>query len=353
MYTQPLFLFGLGRVGQALARQIITTRLLHKSRNGLKLNILGMSDSTGLVFNARGLNTTALNNLLNAKAQTGRLPRAAAPDYPALITSLPANTILVDTTASEGVIPALLKGKKRGMGVVLANKVPLVGPLSWWDAIADERSRWETTCGAALPVISTLNTLLNSGDTVQRIEGSLSGTLSFLSSQLEAGAPFGDAVREARARGYTEPDPRLDLSGMDVARKALILARMLGHRLEIQDVKVESLYPKKMNALTVEQFMQNVDSLNESVAAQVTALTAGGKKLRYAAVIQNGTLSAGLVGAEPTAKLGLAPASDCVVVFHTRQYLNSPVTVSGLGAGHEVTASGVLGDIVALSGTLR
>lgn len=353
MDTQPLFLFGFGRVGQALTRQIIAARALHKQRNGLKLNILGMSDSAGVVFNARGLTETTLNKVLQAKAQSGRLPGATALNHAALIASLPANTILVDTTASDAVVPALLKGKKRGMGVVLANKVPLVGPLSWWDALADERSRWETTCGAALPVISTLNTLLNSGDVIQRIEGSLSGTLSFLSSQLEAGARFGDAVREAKARGYTEPDPRLDLSGMDVARKALILARMLGHRLEIQDVKVESLYPKKMNTLTIDQFMQNVDSLNESVAARVAALTAGGKKLRYAAVVQNGKLSAGLVGAEPTAKLGLTPASDCVVVFHTQQYLNNPVTVSGLGAGHEVTASGVLGDIVALSHSLR
>jgi homoserine dehydrogenase len=305
------------------------------------------------VVSARALRDAALRKALTAKAQAGRLPNASPAALKTLIAQLPANTILVDTTASDAVVPYLLKGKKRGMGVVLANKVPLVGPLAWWDALTDERSRWETTCGAALPVISTLTTLLNSGDAVQRIEGSVSGTLSFITSQLEAGAPFGPAVREAKARGYTEPDPRLDLSGIDVARKALILARMLGYRLEMADVRVEALYPSAMDALSVDEFLREVDTLNEPMAARVAALTAGGRKLRYAAVVENGQLTAGLVGADPASKLGHARASDCVIVFHTQQFLNNPVTVSGLGAGHEVTASGVLGDVVALSREMR
>ncbi len=354
-HIQPIFLLGFGGVGRALLSQILAARELHKRRNGLKLAVLGIADSAGALIGERALSDAALSKALAVKLETGRLPQTAATrtNLQALVMRLPANTILVDTSASAVTVPALIKGKKRGMGVVLANKLPVAGDLDWWDAIADGRSRWETTCGAALPVISTLNTLLDSGDTVHRIEGTLSGTLGFVASQLEAGVKFGDAVRDAKMRGYTEPDPRQDLGGLDVARKALILARMLGYRLEMKDVKVESLYPKLLNRLTVDDFMRDVDSLNGPMAARVAALTAGGNKLRYAAVIENGRLKAGLVGADPVSKLGMSRASDSVVIFHTKHFTDNPVTISGRGAGQAVTASGVLGDIVSLSRVMR
>lgn len=356
MHTQPIFLLGFGGVGRALLSQILATRERHKRRNGLKLAVLGIADSAGAAGDAeRALSDAALRKALSVKLETGRLPHTAATraNLQALVKRLPANTILVDTSASAVTVPALIKGKKRGLGVVLANKLPVAGDLAWWDAIADSRSRWETTCGAALPVISTLNTLLDSGDTVHRIEGTLSGTLGFVASQLEAGVKFGDAVRDARMRGYTEPDPRQDLGGLDVARKALILARMLGYRLEMKDVKVESLYPKLMDRLTVDDFMRDVDSLNGSMAARVADLTSGGNKLRYAAVIENGKLKAGLVSADPASKLGISRASDSVVIFFTQHFTDNPVMISGRGAGQAVTASGVLGDIVSLSRVLR
>ena len=266
--TQPVFLLGMGGVGRALLSQIMAARDLHRGRNGLKFAVLGMADSAGMLHGARGLTDAALQKALDAKQRTGRLPEAGLTHASmlALVNTLPANTILVDTSATDLTVPAILKAKKRGMGVVLANKRPVAGELAWWDAIADNRSRWETTCGAALPVISTLNTLLDNGDTVNRIEGTLSGTLGFISAQLEAGVKFGDAVRDAKRRGFTEPDPRQDLGGQDVARKALILARMLGARLEMADVAVESLYPKVMDALTVDEFMRDVDSLNVPMA---------------------------------------------------------------------------------------
>jgi homoserine dehydrogenase len=351
MHTQPIFLLGFGGVGRALLSQILAARALHKTRNGLKLGVLGIADSAGALISERPLTDKALQKALDAKRDSGRLPQTAATraNLVTLINSLPANTILVDTSASTTTVPALLKGKKRGMGVVLANKLPVAGDIAWWDAIADGRSRWETTCGAALPVISTLNTLLDSGDTVRRIEGTLSGTLGYVASQLEAGMKFGDAVRDAKMRGYTEPDPRQDLGGLDVARKALILARMLGYRLEMKDVKVESLYPRLMDKLTVDEFLRDVDSLNGPMAERVAKLTANGEQLRYAAVIENGKLKAGLVGADPASKLGLSRTSDSVVIFHTRFFTDNPVTIAGRGAGQEVTASGVLGDIIGLS----
>ncbi|MCX6017204.1 MAG: homoserine dehydrogenase [Chloroflexi bacterium] len=351
MQRQPIFFLGFGGVGRALLTQILDAREQHRKRNGLKLDVLGIADSAGALVSEKPLGDAALRKALQTKIDTGRLPGPAATraNMRTLIAALPRNAIVVDTSASSATVPALIQAKRRGCGVVLANKIPLAGDLAWWNAIADARARWETTCGSAMPVIATLNTLLDSGDTVHRIEGTLSGTLGYVASQLEAGVKFGDAVRDAKMRGYTEPDPRQDLGGLDVGRKALILARMLGYRLDMQDVKVESLYPKHMDKLSVDDFMRDVDSLNETMAARVAELTADGHKLRYAAVIENGKLKAGFVGADPVSKLGMSRTSDSVVIFHTRFFMDNPLTVSGRGAGQDVTASGVLGDVVSLS----
>lgn len=345
MKTQLLFLLGFGGVGRALLKQILEARALHAKRNHLILKIVGIADSSGVVLDDDGFSDDRLRSLLDQKNKTGKLgsERAQFAD------DLPEDVIVVDTTATDKTVPLLLDAKQKGMGVVLANKLPLAGKLEWWDALSDARSRWETTCGAALPVVSTLNTLLDSGDEVRKIEGTLSGTLGFIASQLEAGAKFGDAVREAKAKGYTEPDPRQDLGGLDVARKALILARMLGYRLEMSDVKVESLYPKALDALSVDEFMREVDSLNDRMRRRIDELTRGGKKLRYAAVIEDGMLGAGWVGADMSSKLGSVRTSDSAVIFHTKFFDDNPLAVSGRGAGQAVTASGVLGDIVSLA----
>jgi homoserine dehydrogenase len=346
---QPLFLTGYGGVGRALARQIIAARARHAQRCDLRLEIVGIADSRGARIEPAGFSDEALAALDAAKTATGALDRYDAPAPPALDPFVARDLIVVDSSASDAAVPVLRQAARQGRGgVVLANKLPLAGPLAWWDDVTGGRARWETTCGAALPVISTLNTLLNSNDDVLKIEGSLSGTLAFLSAQLEAGRPFGAAVREARDRGYTEPDPRQDLGGRDAARKALILARMLGYRLEMDDVVIEPLYPASMDGLSVEEFLRAADTLDAPMAARAAALTRGGRKLRYAARIENGACQVGLAGAEPDSKLGLIRAGDSVVVFTTKQFNANPVSISGPGAGQEVTASGVLGDIVSL-----
>jgi len=350
LQQQPLLILGLGGVGRALVRQVVAARERHAVRSRLRLVVIGLTDSTSSLIEPAGLADERMLEWATRKQQGERLGGQALAALPA---ALPANTIVVDTTATEATVPLLLAAKARGMGVVLANKLPLAGPLDWWDALADERSRWETTCGAALPVVSTLNTLLDSGDDVMRIEGALSGTLGFLCAQLEAGRPFGEAVREAKAKGYTEPDPRQDLGGLDAARKALILARMLGYRLTMADVSVESLYPAEMDALSVEAFLRAVDALDAPMRQRADNLIAGGRCLRYAAEIESGRLRVGLAGVDPDSKLGRIRSSDSIVVFHTRYFSDNPLAVSGRGAGQEVTASGVLGDIVSLARAMR
>lgn len=350
MRIQPLFLIGYGGVGRALARQIVAARARHAQRCDLRLEIVGISDSRGARIEPAGFSDDALRACDARKTATGSLDRYDTSAPPALDPFVAEDVILVDTTAGDAAVPALRRAaQSRRGGAVLANKLPLAGPLEWWDDITSGRARWETTCGSALPVISTLNTLLNSNDEIVKIEGSLSGTLAFLSAQLEAGRPFGAAVREARERGYTEPDPRQDLGGRDAARKALILARMLGYRIGMEEVAIEPLYPASMDGLSVDEFLRAADTLDAPMAARAAELTRGGRKLRYAALIEKGRCQVGLAGAEPDSKLGLIRATDSVVVFTTRYFSDNPVSVSGRGAGQEVTASGALGDIVSLS----
>ena len=346
----PVLLLGFGGVGRALIRQIIAARGLHERRNGMQLNIVGVADSAGIYVKPTGITDEELLEILDTKMSSGRLGVKQTPATLAELSKLiRTGTIIVDTSATDQTVPILTAATANHWGIVLANKLPLAGDISWFDAISAAPSRWETTVGAALPVISTLNTILDSGDEIFRIEGSLSGTLGYIAAQLEAGVPFGDAVRDARQRGYTEPDPRQDLGGLDAARKALIMARMLGYRLEMKDVQVESLYPPEMDGLSVEEFLRQVDKLNKPMAVRAAQLTAGGKKLRYAALVENGRCSVGLTGADPGSKLGGIRTSDSIVVFTTRQYNENPMAVSGRGAGQEVTASGVLGDIINLA----
>ncbi len=333
-------------MGRALARQIVASRDSLARRRALRLTVIGAADSHGIAHAAQGFDDDALMRLIALKERGVHFEPADLPQ-------LPANCIVVDTTATEATVPMLLSTLRAGGGVALANKLPLAGDLSWFDAISAGRARWETTVGAAMPVIQTLTYLLDSGDEVRRIEGSLSGTLGFIAAQLEAGVPFGDAVRDAKQRGYTEPDPRQDLGGRDAARKALILARMLGYRLNLSDVRVESLYPAEMDALTVDAFLREVDGLNARMAQRAAVLTRGGRKLRYAAVVEAGECRVELTGVDPASKLGSIRASDSIVVFTTQHYQDNPLAISGRGAGQEVTASGVLGDVVSLANQMR
>ncbi len=348
--NRRILLLGFGGVGRALVKQILHARRLHERRNRLYLQVIGLADSVGVYVDMTGIPDERLTQLVEIKARTGKMGVEQTPMSAShLAALLPAGTILVDTSATDRTVPVLLAARPSGCGIVLANKLPLAGDIAWFDAVTAAQARWETTVGAALPVISTLNTLLDSGDEVQRVEGSLSGTLGFIASQLEAGVSFGDAVRDAKRRGYTEPDPRQDLGGLDAARKALILARMLGYRLAMQDVRVESLYPADMDGLSVEAFLHEVDLLNAPMAERAAELTHGGKKLRYTAVVENGSCRVALTGVDPESKLGTIRTSDSIVVFTTHFYRENPLVISGRGAGQEVTAAGVLGDIVGLS----
>jgi homoserine dehydrogenase len=257
--------------------------------------------------------------------------------------------ILADLTASPKTAPTLRAALDAGCGVALANKIPLAGP--WAEAqflLTHHRLRYEVTVGAGLPVIETLHYLRDTGDRVTLIEGCVSGTLGYLCAELERGVPYSQAVAQARALGYTEPDPRDDLSGKDVARKALILARTAGWPLEERDLTVEPLYTAELAGLAVADFMTATSTLDANYAARVAAAQAEGKVLRYVARVTPEGGTVGLTAVDRDGALGALRGPANYIALHTARYDPLPLAISGPGAGREVTAAGVLGDIIKL-----
>ncbi len=353
-----LIVLGVGNVGRAFLTQVLQTRRTLEQRYGVELQPVALADSSGALFAPQGLSAQDVEAALAAKSQA----RALA-DQPDAISGLTAaglveralqngveRAIVVDTTAADGMEDTLRAALDGGYGVVLANKRPLAGP--WEGArrfFESPRTRFEATVGAGLPVINTLRYLVDTGDDVQHIEGALSGTLGYICSRLEDGEAFSSAVKSARDQGYTEPDPRDDLSGMDVARKALILARLAGWPLEMTDIRVNPLYPAEMADMPVEEFMARLAELNAGFAAYMGAQTG---VPRYMAEIspKGGVVALRMVGERVAAQL-----RDTLnqVSFTTRRYAQLPLTLLGPGAGIEVTAAAVLQDCVQLAVTGR
>ena len=259
-------LLGFGQIGRALASMIAKVK-----RKGLTLRIVGLIDRSGLVFDARGLSPRRLAGLAAAKAKLAPLSkapggrRASAGEAVAFVARHAlANPILVDLTADD-TTETLKAALAAGMHVVLANKRPVAADRRTYEALlaaAQARGRrvlLEATVGAGLPIIDTYQKLVESGDRVLKIEGCPSGTLGYLFGEMGRGAPFSAALRGAIAKGYPEPDPRDDLSGMDVARKALILGRLLGFSGELGDIAVESLVPDDAERLSVDDFLGSLE----------------------------------------------------------------------------------------------
>jgi homoserine dehydrogenase len=350
-----IIFLGLGNVGQALLRQILDTRDVVAGRAGLRLVPIALADVSGLLFNPEGMPEETLRAALTLQAKStqdrrllnvlpGIRPLSEVGD------ALRAGAILVDLTASLKTESTLRAALDSGCGVVLANKVPLAGV--WGKArlfFEHPHLRYEVTVGAGLPVIGTLQYLLDTGDQVTAIEGCLSGTLGYLCAELERGVPYSAAVAQARSLGYTEPDPREDLGGRDVARKALILARTSGWPLELADLTIEPLYSESLAGVSVEEFMASASTLDEVYARRVKEAQAQGQVLRYVAHVGPDGGNVGLVAVPRDGPLGALHGPANYIAMHTRRYNQVPLVVSGPGAGPEVTAAGVLGDMINLA----
>ncbi len=262
--------------------------------------------------------------------------------------------VLVDCTAASGFEALYTSALSRGVHVVTANKKPFVAPLAarakLLEASRRGQLRYETTVGAGLPVIEPLKDLVRTGDEVRLIEGCFSGTLGFLASELSKGTPLSRAVRSAKELGYTEPDPREDLGGLDVARKALILAREVGVELELDDVEVEPFVAFDAGG-DVEQFLASLEALDLPTAERVRTQAAQGRALRYVARVdvQAKRLSVGprwVEASHPAAQLW---GTESLVTYTTRRYADYPMRIQGPGAGAQVTAAGVLADVLSVA----
>jgi len=267
--------------------------------------------------------------------------------------------VIVDCSASNSVADRYAEWLAAGIHVITPNKHGLAGDWTRRQSIeaarlaGGARLRYEATVAAGLPVIQTLRDLLDTGDELVAVDGILSGTLAWLFNRFDGSQPFSALVREAHALGYTEPDPREDLSGMDVARKLVILAREAGMALSLGDVEVEGLVPASLRDGDRNDFMAALERLDEPMSARLAAARGRGAVLRYVARLgQDGRASVALVELPGDHAFAHLRLTDNIVQFTTRRYLDNPLIVQGPGAGPEVTAAGVFSDLLRLAAAL-
>jgi homoserine dehydrogenase len=355
-----LIIFGAGKVGRALVKQLLDSAGLHAERDDIAFRVAAWCDSDGALVDEKGLWPETLRAALEAKQAGVRFARTEYGSPQSDLTAIvdvagQDRTIVVDVTATEATVPALLFAVERGYAAATANKVPLTGPQAVFDALTRSgRFRYESTVGSAVPVIEATLGLMRANDEIRSIQGALSGTLGFLFTGLQwqaaqAGRPFSELVREAMARGYTEPDPRIDLGGLDVARKALILARTIGWTMELLDVKVQLLVPYDLAGLALEAFLERMAELDEDFAEQAREAAGNGAALRYAAELKDGRATVGMRAVPLDSALGLLKGNDNLVAYSTRYYPDTPLVLQGRGAGVDAAAAGVHADIVALA----
>ena len=348
-----MILLGVGAIGRALVHQL--------SERKSPVRVCGLVDRSGYLFDPAGLSRQRLRQAVALKkrgqplASTEGGRTASAGDALASIaTHALSSPVLVDATAAD-TAPLLERSLEHGWDLVLANKIPLAGSQASadrLDALARAhgcRILHEATVGAGLPVIDTVRALLRTGDRITRIEGCPSGTLGYLFGELGRGRSFSDAVRSAVASSYTEPDPRIDLSGLDVARKAIILARMIGYRGEPADAAPESLVPQEMADIPLADFLARLGELDARWDHRVRSAAARGEVLRYRARVTPRSLDVGLVTVPASDPLAGLSGTDNQFAFTTARYAAQPLIVRGPGAGSSVTAAAIHNDLLQLA----
>ena len=349
-----VILLGCGRIGQELLKHIAEL----PSNDRAALRIIGVLDRSGFILEKRGFSLRALSDISAHKQRGGSLktlPHAHSGAPTAAIEHIASHAltrpVLIDLSSGD-TRETLLRAVAHGMDLVIANKIPLASDSASANALLhDARKRGrkvlhEATVGAGLPIIDTVEKLIASGDRILNIVACPSGTMGYLFSELGRGRKFSAALRNAMQLGYTEPDPREDLSGRDVARKGLILGRLIGYVGELTDVTIESLVPANLREVSLADFVEQLESLDQAWSERVRAVTSKGEVLRYCANITRASVKVGLVGVPVGSLLGSLSGTDNQFVFTTARYRDNPLVISGPGAGPAVTAAGVLNDLL-------
>ena len=356
--TVSIGLIGPGSVGGVLLDQMAGEVARLREDFNLDLRVRGLGGSRRMVLDERRVD---LNDWRSALERGSEMELARFVDH-VQADHLP-HTVLVDCTADPGIAAQYADWLKRGIHVITPNKRAHSDSMGYYRELkaicrnANSHFLYETTVGAGLPVIKTLRDLVETGDDIASISGIFSGTLAYLCNVFDATRPFSEIVRDARAQGYTEPDPRDDLSGMDVARKAVILAREAGLELELADIEVESLVPRELSSdavASVDEFLDRLADFDASMAERFRAAEREDRVLRYVAEVDLSTGKASVSlrtysRGHPFAGISL---TDNVVQFVTRRYRDNPLIVRGPGAGPDVTAAGIFADILRLCSML-
>jgi homoserine dehydrogenase len=338
---------GLGHVGRAVVQIVLEERKHWRERYGLEVVYRAVSDTSGAL-----VGEDLLPQAIRAKEDGGKLSDFGVEPLDEVLVTEPApgfTRAVVDVAVHGGTYDLDLLGVQNGSCLVLSNKGPLSESTERYEMLMQMlpgRLWHEATVGAGMPIISTLEGLLASGDEVLEIQASPSGTLGFVMSAVEAGRRFSEAVKEAVALAYAEPDPRDDLSGLDVARKAIILARKMGRTIEPEEVPYKSLVPEGLDGVSLEEFIERLPEHDEAFAERLLAVEEH-HMLRYLARIpREGPVTVGLVDEPVESPFGPISGPENVFDFRTRRYSDVTLTIRGPGAGPERTGSGVVFDLL-------
>lgn len=340
-----IFLAGIGAVGGKLFELIDAFESKEVS-----FNVVGICNSTHTLWNNRGLHRKDLEEQLVKGKET---------DWQEIIHRLTEgdwhHTIFVDATGSEEVARLYPEFLEAGIHVVTPSKLANTFEQSYYDRLRQKAStrgvsfRYETNVGAGLPIISTINDLMESGDRIVELSGVVSGTMTYLFNELERGLPFSEAVKVAKQKGYAEPDPRDDLSGEDVARKFLTLAREIGLQLEMEDLEIETLIPDPLKELDGETFLERLPEFDGYWKKRMDEALSKQKTLRYTGKLKDGKISIGVESLPINSPLGQLKGTDNMLRIFSSRYAKTPMIIQGAGAGREVTAAGVLNDILKIT----
>lgn len=353
--TLSIGVIGTGLIGGTFLGQLGTRIEELKSRRGIDLRVRGIMNSRKMILHDQQVVLEGWQDKLSASTYEADIERFVNHVHAA---HLP-HTVLIDATASAELPLDYESWLSRGINIITPNKKGNAGPFPSYRTLRETARKfqryflYETNVGAGLPIIHTLRDLIETGDEIIRIEGVLSGTLSYIFNSLDGGGAFSEIVREAHALGLTEPDPREDLSGVDVARKLIILAREMGLEVEMETVRVESMVAEDLRSAAVEDYLNALGKHDQAIASLLDAARAQGQVLRYVGTIDSdGHMSAGLRKYSLDHPFANLTGSDNIVSFQTARYNTQPLIVRGPGAGPEVTAAGVFADLLRLASFL-
>lgn len=346
-----VFVVGIGTVGSNLLEQIKKQQPLLMRKNGLKLNVVGIASSKKMLFERSGIQ---LENYRHNLMENGldASPRRICDE---VINMNIFNSVFVDCTANNDISELYQTLLENNVSVVTANKIAASSEYEKYEKLKDITRRkgvkflFETNVGAGLPIINTMNNLINSGDHIQKMQAVLSGTLNFIFNTISSEIPLSKAILMAKEAGFAEPDPRIDLSGKDVVRKLVILAREAGYRIEQEDVQKNLFIPEKYFKGTLDEFWATISELDAEFEEKRARLAAAGKRWRFVATMEMGQCNVGLQEVDSLHPFFDLQGSNNIILITTERYNEFPMMIKGYGAGASVTAAGVFSDIISIA----